>query len=175
MGDKSQKNKEKGFILLYRSAFDNLELQDDGVPFDLFHAWFDLVASANHEEKEIKVRGESLLIQRGQRFTSIRKLAVRWDWSTRRVRGTLNQWEKAGMISVSGTHNGTLVTVINYDVYNDSRHTKRKTKVTTDETTGWRAESTQTNNELNNYSFNNNDKKKKTAPLINAWGEVVEE
>lgn len=164
MDNKAKKNKENGYIRLYRSALFHPALECDNEKFDTFHCWFDLVAAANHADKEIKVRGESFIVKRGQKFTSIRKLAIRWNKSRRSVAGTLKIFENEGMIKVSGTHNGTLITIVKYDTYNPVGNKKRDTESTTESTTGRDTDVTQTINDRNNDYFNNNERK------ISPWG-----
>ena len=165
-------NKDKGFVLLWRSIGDN-PMFDDGSPFDKFHAWCDLLCMVNHKDKKIIVNGNPVIIKRGQKLTSIVKLADRWHWNRKTATRYLNALERDNMIETKRTSNGTTVTVINYSFYNDMRPTDgtaNRTAVGTPEGT---AVGTQTNNDINNDK--NNGEIKKPAPFINAWGEVVEE
>ena len=165
-------NKDKGFVLLWRSIGDN-PMFDDGSPFDKFHAWCDLLCMVNYKDKKAIVNGKPVIIHRGQILTSIVKLADRWHWSRCRAIRYLNALERDNMISTLRTSNGTTVTVINYSFYNDMRTSNDTSNDTPDDTSNDTAVDTQLNNDINNDK--NNGKIKRPAPLINAWGEVVEE
>lgn len=164
-------NKDKGFVLLWRSIADN-PLLDDGSPYDKFHAWCDLLCMVNHKDKKIIVNGNPVIVKRGEKLTSIVKLSERWHWSRCRTMRYLNALERDNMVSTLRTPNGTTVTVINYDFYNSMRTSNDTPNDTTHDTPNDTAVDTQTNNDKNNVKYMEN---KKTAPLINAWGEVVEE
>ena len=80
---------------------------------------------ANHEDREIIVNNCPLIVHRGQKFTSIRKLADRWHWSRSKLERYIKLLKSSGMIAISGTHGGTLLTIINYGFYQDTRDMKR--------------------------------------------------
>lgn len=164
-------NKDKGFVLLWRSIADN-PLLDDGSPYDKFHAWCDLLCMVNHKDKKIIVNSRPTIIKRGQKLTSIVKLADRWRWNRKTAVRYLNALERDNMIVTERTPNGTTITVVNYDFYNSMRPTNGTTNGTTTRATDGTTVGTQTNNDINNDKYMEN---KKAAPLINAWGEVVEE
>lgn len=165
-------NKDKGFVLLWRSIGDN-PMFDDGSPFDKFHAWCDLLCMVNYKDKKAIVNGKPVIIHRGQILTSIVKLANRWNWSRNRVARTLNMFEADSMIETKRSSNGTTITVINYGFYNDMRSPHEAPNEAADEAPNEAAGGAQLNNDINNDK--NNGEIKRPAPLINAWGEVVEE
>lgn len=116
----------KGWIKIHR------KLQECGIwtdtePFDRRSAWIDLLLLSNHEEKTLIVKGKTLKVSRGQRYTSTLKLADRWHWSVNRVRRFLALLEEQEMITTERTPNGITVTIVNYSIYQDRQ--------TTDETT----------------------------------------
>lgn len=104
-----------GYILLYRKAEDNPVLQCD--VFDKYHAWVWLLERANHKTRRIPFNGGYRTIKRGQLLTSIRKLATTWGWGKDRVRIFLNSLEMNGMIRQKRDTSGTLLTIVNYSVY----------------------------------------------------------
>ena len=165
MADKVKENKASGYIRMYRSSLYHPALECDDEKFDTFHCWFDLVAAANHTDREIKIRGESFIVKRGQKFTSIRKLAIRWNKSRRSVAGTLKMFENEGMIKVFGTHNGTLITIVKYDTYNPAGSKKRDTEGATENTTGRDTDVTQTINDRSN-DYLKNERREGLSP----WG-----
>jgi len=164
-------NKKKGYVLLWRSLFDN-PLFDDGQPYDKRSAWCELIAMANHRNNVVEYNGSAITIRRGQRLTSIRKLAKSWNWSENRVRRYLSLLERHNMIETNRTKGGTILTIVNYDTYNNLRHTDEYTNEYTGGSSNEYTGGTQTNNDRNNDIKN---EKNKSAPLVNGWGDVIEE
>lgn len=80
-------------------------------------AWLHILFSANYKDKRLPFNGEVIIIQRGQFITSQRKLAEEWGCSVVTVRKILSMMEKDGMITLKTDNKKTLLTVVNYDVY----------------------------------------------------------
>lgn len=110
---------------------------------------------ANHEDNKILLGQELILVKKGSRITSIRKLKEKWKWSNTKVTTFLKMLKDDGMIDYKSDTKKTLITIINYDNYQDTEKKKRHKNAT--ETPRKRHESTQTiiNNNDNNY--NNKD------------------
>ena len=108
---------DKGYIKVYRDIRDHWIWSDEKEPFDKLHAWVDLIMMANHEDKEILFNGRLILVKRGSRITSLRKLSERWHWSPHKVSDFLNILEKDGMITQVRNSRKTLITLINYGIY----------------------------------------------------------
>lgn len=166
----------KGWIILHRKVQDSaIWVKEE--PYDCRSAWIDLLLMANHEDREIVINGWPLMVHRGQKFTSIRKLSERWMWTRNKVARYLNTLEKLNSIQKSGTHNGTLITIVNYEFYQDMRATKRDT----DEATGGtsvghkrdtsEAQTTNVNTLTNENSLTNEKRGASLAPDPNweAW------
>ena len=82
----------EGWISLYRQIVDNW-IWKSNEPFDKRSAWIDLLLMVNHKTEKIEFNGRIIEIERGQRITSIEKLATRWKWSRHKVSNFLNQLE----------------------------------------------------------------------------------
>lgn len=173
MESKIEENKKKGFIKLYRSTFENVIFDDDITPFDNFHAWCDLISMTNHTDGKIMVRGKMLLIQHGQRFTSIRKLAARWHWSIHRVQRYIELLKNEKMIAVENLSCGTLVTIVKYDDYNAMPNTDGHTDGYTDGHTDGYTHGPQTIMNNNDYK-NEKENTRAREPLFSAAGEELE-
>ena len=91
----------------------------DKEPFDKRSAWIDLLLTANHSDKKIHFNGEIITVERGQILTSIRKLSAKWKWSYDKVLRFLRLIESDGMISKDSDNFRTLITIENYEVYQD--------------------------------------------------------
>jgi len=106
----------------------------------------DLVAFAAGKDKEVLFRGESIRLKRGQILLSERFLAERWGWSRERVRRFLEICFRSDMIrDHRRDHRISVVSVVNYELYNPSKTTDKTTKQTTDETTGETTDETTSN------------------------------
>lgn len=108
---------EKGWIKLHR------QLQECplwyGERFSKGQAWVDLLLLANHRDKKILFNGEMMNVERGQYLTSMVKLAEKWQWSRPTVVKFLNLLEKDKMITRSSDNTKTLITIENYNDYQD--------------------------------------------------------
>lgn len=108
-----------GYIKLYRQLQDCWIWRDEEDPerFTRAQAWIDLLLYANHREKKIRYDDGFKMIKRGQFLTSKRKLAERWMWNRRTVDKFLNLLAKDEMITLECTTKHTLITIVNYDIY----------------------------------------------------------
>lgn len=160
----------KGYILLHRQLWDN-EIWKTKEPFDARSAWIDLLLMANHADNDC-VMGKSVMkIKRGQLHTSYLNLAKRWRWSVNKVRRFFGILDELGMVHTNGTPNGTTVTLINYDVFQNQRHTHGTTNETTNGTTDGTTDGIQTKNVIKNERKNeeiNKRSNRQTADDINA-------
>lgn len=121
-----------GFFKIQREYIESSEWLN-GDPFDTAKAWIDIVGRANYAEGEWFYRGKYQRVHRGQLATSEVELANRWNWSRGRVRRFLCNLIDASRITVSKTGVGTLITVVNYDIYQDRRTRKKTTDDTQNE------------------------------------------
>ena len=139
----------KGWICIHRQLQDCI-LWTNNQPFDVRSAWIDLLMLANHEDKNILFDFESIVVKRGQYLTSVRKLGERWSWSKNRVLKYLRLLEKLQMIQRESDSKRTLITIENYDKFQNARDTDEDTG----KDTGKDTEGTQ---EGHGYATNNND------------------
>ena len=108
-----------GYIKLYRKIWDN-EFLTDGERFTRMSAWLWLLTHVNYKDGSFMKNGRIQHVQRGQMFTSIRYLAAIWGWDRKTVARYLGIMETEKMITVTGTQNGTLITIRNYSKYQAS-------------------------------------------------------
>ena len=118
---------DKGWILIHRKIRD-CDLIWDDKPFSRGQAWIDLLLMVNHEDKEIMFNGNYTKIERGQTLTSLTKLGERWGWSRKKTTKFLNELKMAQMVDVESNNKRTVVTVINYDFYQNVGTTKEPQK-----------------------------------------------
>lgn len=149
----------KGYIKLYR------QLQEcwvwNGERYSRGQAWIDLLLLANHKEKKIPFNDDIITIERGQYLTSIRKLADRWGWSTSTVTSFLKLLEKDKMIVKNSNANRTLITIVNYSVYQDEN---TPTTTLTEQLPNTSRTVAETNKNEKNDKNDKNDKKRAFTP-----------
>lgn len=80
-------------------------------------AWIDLLIMANHNGRIIYIRGNKVEINRGEIARSTEGLAQRWMWSRGKVIRFLNELENSKMIVQQKNRVITLLSILNYDVY----------------------------------------------------------
>ena len=116
-------DKSKGYVLLYRSICDDPLWKYK--PFDPARAWIDIFLNANHADGKVFTGSDYVEVKRGQKWTSLEKLAKRWGWSKGKVLRYLNALKRDGKITKDGTSNGTLITVVNYEDLQSRWNAKR--------------------------------------------------
>ena len=145
-----------GWICLHRKIQECFLWVEDE-PFDRRSAWIDLLLLANHEDKKMMFDAKPIVVKRGQRITSIRLLSERWGWSKTKVTTFLKVLEEEGMIIRDSDKKRTLLTVVNYDLYQDIRDSEKTVKRQSKDTektltgtlTGPKQQSNNDNNENN--------------------------
>lgn len=115
-----------GWIKLHRNLADHWLWEDK--PFSRGQAWIDLLFMVNHKENKTFIDGRLEEVKRGQTITSIRKLCDRWGWSNTKVKKFLLMLEQDGMIDVKSDSKKTVVTIVKYEVYQDSESEKTTVK-----------------------------------------------
>ena len=150
--------KKNGWICLYRQLQDCfLWLSEE--PFDVRSAWIDLLLCCNHHDKKIMFDGKPTIIGRGQYMTSIRKLAEKWKWSKDRVKRFLDVLENENMIHRDSDNRRTVLTIVNYRVFQDVCDTNKDTNKDADKD----ADKSQYNNDNN---VNNNYYRRTSKPYL---------
>ena len=106
-----------GWIKIHRQI-QNCLIWDDK-PFNMASAWIDLLLLANHEDKETIFDKKPILVKRGQRITSVRELSARWGWGKDKTLRFLRLLESEKMIVKESDSRRTLLTIVNYGIYQD--------------------------------------------------------
>lgn len=147
-----------GWIKLHRKIMDTpLYLSE---PFTRMQAWIDLLLLANHKEAFFYVRGNKVVVGRGQIGTSSRTLASRWQWSRGKVERFLQDLEEYGQIKPQKTNIITLISICNYDDYQKTEpQNEPQNEPQTDHRQTTDEPQTDLNKNDNNVNNENNDKK----------------
>ena len=105
----------EGWIKLHRKLGDQYLWTAE--PFTRGQAWVDLVMLASYETSFFYIRGNRVDVQRGQLAWSERKLSFRWKWSRTKIKNFLKDLEKELQISQQKTQLISIITIINYEEY----------------------------------------------------------
>ena len=120
-------NQKNGFIKIYRSML-NWEWWDDLNTFRLFVT---ILLSVNWRERN----WHGKTIPRGAMFTSLSSLSKKSGLTVRQTRTSLNRLISTNEVTSEVTNNGRLITVVNYDFYQDSEP-RATSEMTSDVTSG---------------------------------------
>jgi hypothetical protein len=114
---KADKNKDTGWIKLYRSSFENKLYFEE--PFTRYQAWIDLLLLANHKDSFFIKRGTMVKVPRGTVGYSMKELAKRWKWSINKVSRFIEILESDAIGQVKSQKNNltTLISIVNYNRY----------------------------------------------------------
>lgn len=104
----------QGQICLIRALTDHTVWQGD---LALRGAWVDLLLRANTEDSVLMQRGETVEVRRGQLAWSVKGLADKWLCCEEKAAKYLAWFAKVGCIRVQSTKRRTIITILNYDIY----------------------------------------------------------
>lgn len=106
-----------GWIKLYRTL--NEHMLWSGEPYSKGQAWVDILLWANHKDSQIMLKGQKVVIKRGQQGRSIVTLVNKWKWSRNKVVRFLKFLKTEHMIDFETNHLTTTITICNFDRYQD--------------------------------------------------------
>lgn len=106
----------KGWISIHRQLQEHW-LWKSKEPFDKRSAWIDLLMLVNYQKEKVEFDNAFIEVERGQRITSLEKLAKRWKWSRHKVSDYLNQLEQDKMLVQIRDNKKTLISIENYGKY----------------------------------------------------------
>lgn len=149
--------KNVGWIKLHRKITDHWLWEDK--PFARGQAMIDLLLLAGYNEQSQYVDGNLETTERGSVVTSIRRLCDRWGWSNSKVVKFLKTLESDGIVVVKSDTKKTVVTIVNYSVYQGFMENKTSQKRHQND-----AEATHKKKVKNNNKYNNNNIKRFTPP-----------
>jgi DNA replication protein DnaD len=110
-----------------------------------------MLLSANHKDNKIPFDGGLYEVKRGSFITSIRKLCERWGWSNTKVVKFLNLCVNEKMITYFSDKKKTVISIANYDLYQDNNCTETALKLHRNDTET--ALKHTNNNDNNNLSY----------------------
>lgn len=162
----------RGYVKIYRKIEDNILWLSSDEAFDSRSAWIDLILQANHKDNSFKLGMQTMQVKRGQKWTSSKKLANRWNWSRQKVMKYLHMLQNEGMIYLETSNRGLLITLVNYRVYQQKNGSAVTADVTADVTSAGHQmqQQTDTNKNVKN-EYKNDIKNEKKKALFSDSGE----
>ena len=159
------------YIPVSRKIFEHLFWCEDRV-YSRFEAWLDIIQCTRFEDTELLIGNRLITVKRGQLPVSLRYLAERWKWSTKKVSGFLDLLILAQMITKETLKETgqTLITVCNYDIYNFNPKKRKRQKKREGNT-----KETLRKQEGNKYNKDNKENKENIPPSIPPPGKEEEE
>ena len=115
-----------GWIKIHRDITKHWIFQDA----EKFKWWMDLLLTASHEDNKFLVGDRLIEVKRGQQIISLSFLANRWNSSKKTVLRFLNLLESDGMCNRYTHQKVTILTICNYESYQEVE----SAKVTDDDT-----------------------------------------
>ncbi len=118
-----------GFVMLSRDILkDPMYLSER---FTRMQAYSDLCYLAAFKEREFRIRGNKVTLQRGQVAKSVRDLAQRWQWSVNTVTKFIKELQEDGYIETQRTSVNQIITIKRYLIYNTQNETQNETRIET--------------------------------------------
>ena len=175
---------ENGFVLLSRSIIDSIIFKNP----ELLQLWIYIIVRANHKKNSFSLKigkGFTLVsLNRGQLIFGRKKTATDLGLNENKIYRYMQKLEKLKKVNIETNNQYSIVTVLNYDIYNDLENYQRTTKRTTNEqpTNNQRTTNEQPTNTYNNdnnyknvYNGENSlpaDKKKLLDIFLNYKNEI---
>lgn len=143
----------RGFITLHRKIVDWEWYSDANV----FRVFTHLILTANWEPK----KWQGILVERGQRITSIQHIAEETGLTPQSVRTAISKLKLTGELTSQSTNKYTIVTLTNYDFYQtiENEVTSKITSNLTNEQQTNNKQLTTTKPLLNNITIKTNKEK----------------
>ena len=103
----------------------------DGKPWCDGYLWSYICMTANYKKGIVSFRNEYIEVNRGEKITSLQKLAEKSGWERKKVKKFLNALKNDNMLDYRSTNRYIKLSVLNYDRYQGSQTTEGTTEGTT--------------------------------------------
>lgn len=115
-----------GYITLSRKFFENT-LWKEPREYSRAEAWLDMISMARFDSSVVMLNSRAIEVQKGEIAISRRYLEKRWGWGSTKVNNFLVMLKTNQMITQRQTNGQTIVTLCNYEVYNNTQTTSQTT------------------------------------------------
>ncbi|RCW44243.1 hypothetical protein [Paenibacillus prosopidis] len=140
-----------GYISLHRDIQKHWLYEEERV-FSKYEAWLDILMRVNHTEGKVTHNGTLEIVQRGSTIWSMGDMEKHWGWSNRKVKRFLDCLVADQMLTYKSTTKKTYLTVINYDIYQDTGKPKAPPMHQQSTAEAFQKHTNNNVNNLNNYS-----------------------
>jgi hypothetical protein len=168
---------DEGWVKLHRKIIKNPIFKDSAT----LHLFLYLLLKANHEPNRFLFNKNEIRVNRGQLITGRRKISRDTNISEWKIRDRFRALENLDIITHKTTHRFTIITICNYEYYQETKNQKPPTELKnlivfpppTDHPL------TATNKNDKKLNRMGRSKKKETDPrvseFIKCWGETFKE
>jgi len=122
--------KDDGWVKVYRKMLDNPIFKDS----ETLQLFLYCLLRANFKPNDFLFNGQVVHLERGQFIFGLRKASKALKMSIRKLRTRLLVLGKLGITTQQTTHRFSIITVCNYNYYQDSENEKGHNKGHTDDT-----------------------------------------
>ena len=157
---------DEGWVKLHRKILDNPVFKDR----EALQLFLYCLLRANYKPNDFIFNGQVVHLERGQFIFGLRKASKALKMSIRKLRTRLLVLRKLGITTHQTTHRFSIITICNYNQYQDTQNEKGHNKRQTDDTLT-------TTNKKDNKEKNNGRASKKTdadpnvKTFLSWWGE----
>ncbi|MCI8378706.1 MAG: Rrf2 family transcriptional regulator [Lachnospiraceae bacterium] len=106
-----------GWFKFHRKIFENPICNKDS---EYFHVWCWILANVEFEEKRVLFGGNDIILQKGQMITTSKEIAQSLNINESKVRRILKSLENAKQIDRQTSTKNSLITVVNWNLYQNS-------------------------------------------------------
>lgn len=100
----------------------------EGKPFSYGQAWIDILLECNHGTRKQLIKNRLITTNRGQSSNSVKTWAGRFGWNYDATRHFIELLKSDNMVTTESAGVTTILTVCNYDTYQDGSQSKAKQK-----------------------------------------------
>lgn len=121
-----------GYIKLHRKILDNPIVMKDT---ECLAVWIYLLLNATHKEKSVMFKGKRVTLKPGQLITGIISISKKMKINKDKVQRTLKLFENDKQIEQQTSNKNRLITIVNWDLYQDFDKQNDKQVINNCETT----------------------------------------
>ena len=158
-----------GWLKLYRSILDSAVFQDA----EILKVWIWLLCNVAFEQHDIVCYGKVIHLKPGQIATGRKKIAQCTDLNENKVYRALNALKSLGNIEIKATNKYSIITVVNWDKYQDENGKRTSCEQQTNSKTT--AEEQQPNSKRTQHKNGKKEKKEKNIYICSFFQYVWDE
>ena len=158
-----------GWLKLYRSILDSAVFQDA----EVLKVWIWLLCNVAFEQHDTICYGKVIHLKQGQIATGRKKIAQCTDLNETKVYRALTALKSLGNIEIKATNKYSIITVVNWDKYQDENGNRTANEQQTNSKTT--TDGQQDNSKRTQHKNGNNGKKEKNIYICSFFQSVWDE